>query len=212
MWIPSTLTVALFLAGWPAASGPPPVELSCLARHYPVKPVFENGQWAAALPDGSRIPVLPVNMADQDPGRVRIEAIMAATYGGDGVAAQQLRVRFLGNPVRVHRKIAPALARVEQRLVQARVADARLSPFLRRLSGGFAQRKIAGTDRTSAHAFGIAVDLDSSANRRSAPAGKSHIRRAVGRASRFLLRYPALARNSKHVRDTNGTRDDSHPA
>lgn len=107
-------------------------------------------------------PILPVTTVDQDPGRVRIESILAAAYGGNDVASQQVRVRFLGNPVWVHRKIAPALARVEQRLVRARAADARLAPFLRRLSGGFAQRKIAGTDRISAHAFGIAVDLDSS--------------------------------------------------
>ena len=103
----------------------------------------------AALPDGTRIPlddgktktfderlanpdiedlfripyqagpILPVTTVDHDPGRVRIEAILAAAYGGKDVASQQVRVRFLGNPVRVHRKIASALARVEQRLVDA---------------------------------------------------------------------------------------------
>lgn len=180
----------MFLAEAPA--GPAPIALSCLARHYPVTPLFEQGRWVAALPDGTRIvaddgknktfdetlanptvedlfrisyragPILPVTTVDQDPGRVRIESILVAAYGGKDVASQQVRVRFLGNPVRVHRKIAPALARVEQRLIRARTADARLAPFLRRLSGGFAQRKIAGTDRISAHAFGIAVDLDSS--------------------------------------------------
>jgi len=180
----------LFLAEAPA--GPAPVALSCLARHYPVTPLFEQGRWLAALPDGTHIvaddgknktfdetlanpsvedlfrifyqagPILPVTALDRDPGRVRIESILVAAYGGKDVASRQVRVRFLGNPVRVHRKIAPALARVEQRLIRARTADARLAPFLRRLSGGFAQRKIAGTDRISAHAFGIAVDLDSS--------------------------------------------------
>jgi hypothetical protein len=184
------LIIALFLAAAPA--GPAPAALSCLARHYPVTPMFERGRWVAALPDGTRIvaddgksktfdetlanptiedlfripyrvgPILPVTAVDQDPGRVRIAAVLAAAYGGKAVAGQQVRVLFLGNRVRVHRKIAAALARVEQRLVQARAADARLAPYLRRLSGGFAQRKIAGTDRVSAHAFGIAVDLDSS--------------------------------------------------
>ena len=154
--------------------------------------MFEEGRWVAALPDGARIPwddgktktfderlanpdiedlfripyqagpIFPVTTVDQDPGRVRIEAVLAAAYGGKDVASQQVRVRFLGNPVRIHRKIAPALARVEQRLIRARTADARLSPYLCRLSGGFARRRIAGTDRTSAHAFGIAIDLDSS--------------------------------------------------
>ena len=184
------MTIVLFLIG--DSTGTAPVALSCVARHYPVTPMFEQGRWMAALPDGTRIPlddgktktfderlanpdiedlfripyqagpILPVTTVDHDPGRVRIEAILAAAYGGKDVASQQVRVRFLGNPVRVHRKIASALARVEQRLIQARAADPRLAPFLRHLSGGFAQRKIAGTDRTSAHAFGIAVDLDSS--------------------------------------------------
>jgi hypothetical protein len=157
-----------------------------------VKAVFDGGRWLAELPDGAHIPVhdgktktfeqrlanpdiedlfripyragpiLPVDTVDQDPGRVRIEAILAATYGGARVARQQVRTRFLGHAVRVHRKIAPALARVEQRLARALAADTRVSLFLSRLSGGFAERKIAGTDRVSAHAFGIAIDLDSS--------------------------------------------------
>ena len=180
----------MFLIG--ESAGPAPIVLSCLARHYPVTPLFEHGRWVAALPDGTRIvaddgkdktfdetlanptvedlfripyqagPILPVTTVNQDPGRVRIESILVAAYGGKHVASQQVRMRFLGNPVRVHRKIAAALARVEQRLIRARAADARLAPFLRRLSGGFAPRKIAGTDRISAHAFGVAVDLDSS--------------------------------------------------
>jgi hypothetical protein len=69
-------------------------------------------------------------------------------------------VRFLGMPVRVHQGIVPALARVAARLEKARRSDPGLAPFLRRLSGGFAARTIAGTDRKSAHAFGIALDLD----------------------------------------------------
>jgi len=62
----------------------------------------------------------------------------------------------------VHRSIVPALGRVAGRLERARQADPSLGRFLRRLSGGFAARKIAGTDRLSAHAFGIAIDLDKS--------------------------------------------------
>ena len=72
------------------------------------------------------------------------------------------QVHFLGLPVRVHRLIAPALGRVAARLEEARKRDRSLEPFLRRLAGGFAERKIAGTDRASAHAFGIAIDLDKS--------------------------------------------------
>jgi hypothetical protein len=169
-----------------------PRQLECTARTYNVKPVKEEGHWFALLPDGKRIPwddgkaksfdeklaspdvedmfsipyrrgaIGEVREENDDPGRVRIEAILVATYGGDHVAAEQIRVRFLGMSVRVHRLMAPALARVAARLAEARKRDRSIDPFLRRLSGGFAQRKIAGTDRTSAHAFGIAVDLDKS--------------------------------------------------
>jgi len=109
-----------------------------------------------------RGPIYGVREENDDPGRIRIEPILAATYGGDHVAAQQIRMRFLGLPVRVHRLIASALGRVAARLEEARKHDRSLDPFLHRLSGGFAERKIAGTDRTSAHAFGIAIDLDKS--------------------------------------------------
>ena len=175
-------------AGAPAV----PAELACLARHYQVKPAFDGGVWFALLAGGARVPfddgraktfderlespdvkdmflvpyragpIRPVETENEDPGRVRVDDIFAATYGGRHAAAEQVRIRFLGLPVRVHRNIVPALLRVAVRLQDARKADRALEPFLRRLSGGFAARKIAGTDRTSAHAYGIAVDLDKS--------------------------------------------------
>jgi len=183
--------IASFLAASPSPPAPP-AELACLAQHYAVKPAFEDGAWFAVLPDGSRVPyddgktktfeerlaspdlgdmfhlpyragpVRAIETEDDDPGRIRVEAIFAATYGGKRAAAEQVRAHFLGMPVRVHRAILPALDRVAARLVKARVANPKLGAFLRRLSGGFSPRKIAGTDRTSAHAWGIAVDLDKS--------------------------------------------------
>jgi hypothetical protein len=170
-----------------------PERLACLARHYRLTPMLEHGAWVAELPGGARVPwsdgrrktfeqrlnspdlqdiflipyragpIRTVEIENEDPGRIRVEPLFVATYGGPStVAAQQIRVRFLGMPVRVHRKIAPALARVAERIARARQADAGLGRFLRKLAGGFAARKIAGTDRTSAHAFGIAIDLDKS--------------------------------------------------
>ena len=176
--------------GEPSAA---PEQLTCLAHHYKLTPMFESGAWVALLPDGSRLPfddgkdktfeqrlnapdlkdiflipyragpIRAVEVENEDPGRVRVEALLAATYGGKGeAAAEQARIRFLGMPIRVHRRIAPALAGVADRLALARKADPGLERFLRRLSGGFAARKIAGTERISAHAFGIAIDLDKS--------------------------------------------------
>jgi hypothetical protein len=186
----ATLATLAALMSADAGTLAPPPELACLARVYRVTPVFDGGEWFAALSDGTRIPfddrknksfderlaspdvkdtflipyragaIRPVETENEDPGRIRVEAILAASYGPKPVAAQ-VRVHFLGMAVRVHRSIVPALERVAARLKDAR-ANATLAPFLRRLSGGFAARSIAGTDRKSAHAFGIAVDLDKS--------------------------------------------------
>jgi hypothetical protein len=188
----AVLAALLAAEGDAAAAAAVPRQLECIARTYNVKPANVGGQWFALLPDGKSIPfddgkaksfdeklaspdvkdlfsipyrrdaIHEVREENEDPGRIRIEPILAATYGGDDVAAQQMRMRFLGLPVRVHRLIVSALGRVAARLEEARKRDPSLAPFLRRLSGGFAARKIAGTDRTSAHAFGIAVDLDKS--------------------------------------------------
>jgi hypothetical protein len=187
----SITTLAVLFAAADGGVSAMPTELACLARSYRIKPLFLRGEWFAATPDGTRIPfddhksksfderlaapdvkdiflvpyragaIRPVEEENEDPGRVRVEAVLAATYGPDPAAAQ-VRVVFLGMAVRVHRSIVPALARVAARLEDARRADPNLAPFLRRLSGGFAARTIAGTDRKSAHAFGIAVDLDKS--------------------------------------------------
>jgi hypothetical protein len=169
----------------------PPDALGCLARHYPLAAVFEDGAWFGKLPDGKRLPfddgrsrtfderlasphlrdiffvpyrtgpIEAVEAEDQDPGRFRVLALLSASYGPQP-SRQQVPTSFLGLPVRMHRKIVPALERVAKRLAAARERDASLQPFLRRLSGGFAERTIAGTDRLSAHAFGIAIDLDKS--------------------------------------------------
>jgi hypothetical protein len=182
--------VALLFLAATDGTGPPP-QLACLARYYRVEPIQRDGAWFGKLPDGKQIPfddgqsktfeerlaspdlkdifvvpyqpgpIVAVEEAEHDPGRFRVEALLRASFG-DRPAAEQTQARFLGMPVRVHKKIAPALARVEARLTMAREGDATLRPFLHRLSGGFVDRNIAGTARKSAHAFGIALDLDKS--------------------------------------------------
>jgi hypothetical protein len=184
------LTLLALLIATDAAAPAMPAEMACLARTYRVAPVFEQGAWWATTPEGARVPfddhktksfderlsspdvkdiflipyrpgaIRPVESENEDPGRIRVESILAATYG-EKPAAAQVRTTFLGMGVRVHRSIVPALERVAIRLKDAR-ANPTLAPFLRRLSGGFASRTIAGTDRKSAHAFGIAIDLDKS--------------------------------------------------
>jgi hypothetical protein len=183
------LVAALLFADTAAAR--PPAQLACLARYYPMQATLEDRGWFATLPDGKRVPfdegrsktfderlespdlkdiffvpyrtgqIQPVETENHDPGRFRVEALLAASFGARP-AREQVRTRFLGLSVRVHRKIVPMLDRVAARISKAREHDATLQPFLQRLSGGFAQRTIAGTDRLSAHAFGIAIDLDKS--------------------------------------------------
>ena len=187
-----------------------PAALACLARYYAVEPRFEDGAWWAKLPGGARVPfddrkskswderlespdikdmlvlpyatgpIRPILDENDDPGRIRVEAVFAATYGGRRAAAEQRLVRFLGLPVRMHRKVVPALERVAARIENALATDPGLKPFLGRLSGGFAVRTIAGTTRTSPHAYGIAIDLDKS---------KSDYWRWEGKQTLRLLRW-----------------------
>ncbi len=93
---------------------------------------------------------------DRDPGRVRVDALFAASYP----RAEVKPTALFGRSLRVHARVAPAFARVEQRLAAAVKADPSLAPWLSKLSGTFVERKIAGTERTSSHSYGISIDLD----------------------------------------------------
>lgn len=170
----------VFLA--PAAPPPP---LACLARYYGVRAELADGAWWARV-GGVRIawddgraksaaerlehpdvadafaqryrpgPIRPVTTPDEDPGRVRLDPVLRAAYPPGGLVA----VPFLGHVVRFHRKAAPALARVAARLSRAIAADPTLGRFVARLGGTYNRRNIAGTDRPSAHSYGIAIDLN----------------------------------------------------
>jgi hypothetical protein len=96
-----------------------------------------------------------------DPGRIRVYALLGATYGETprAVEAALVSVWVHGAAFRVHRNVRAALVRVDARLRS--VGDS-VAPYFRNVGGGYHSRKIAGTDRMSAHAYGIAVDLDPS--------------------------------------------------
>jgi len=103
-----------------------------------------------------RGPIAPVTDPEQDPGRVRIDALFAATYGADAQAAL-VPVKFAGHTVSFHRRAAPALERVAKRLEPLLQTEAR---FFKDLGGTYNPRNIAGTAHASAHTWGIAIDLD----------------------------------------------------
>jgi hypothetical protein len=162
-----------------------PLGLACLERYYGARAQYESGTWwllfdrtRVAFADGKaksaeerlehpdvqdvfypryRTGAIRV-VADEneDPGRARIDALFAFAYP----RRDRVQIDFMGHKVTVHKKAAPAFSRVVARLEAATAHDRALLPLVTHLGGTLAERNIAGTDRRSAHAYGIAVDLD----------------------------------------------------
>ncbi len=181
---------AVLAAPRPSRADDPPPPLRCLARFYAVKPVQQSGAWALALPDGKTIPwddgraksfdqklehpdvedafsiryrpgpIVPVTVENDDPGRIRLDPVFAATYGAREAAVDVVRIPLLGQPLRVHRKVQAVFARLDRRLQALVAKDPSLRPFLQKLGGTFVWRNIAGTDRPSAHSYGVSLDIN----------------------------------------------------
>jgi hypothetical protein len=69
-------------------------------------------------------------------------------------------IEFLGQKLKVNRKVTPAFERVEQRLEEALKKTPALRPYLTKVGGTFNWRKIANTNRQSAHSYGVSIDLN----------------------------------------------------
>jgi hypothetical protein len=95
-------------------------------------------------------PIKPVTTVDEDPGRVRLDLMLKTTYPKSGL----VKIDFLGHTLTVHQKVKAAFERVAAKLAKVK------SPLLMKLGGTYAPRNIAGTDRPSAHSWGISLDLD----------------------------------------------------
>ncbi len=186
LWLGPALRAVLLDAAPPA----PPAPLACLARFYAVRPEQRAGEWYGVLPDGRvlayddhrnksfdeqlaapdledmfSIPyhagaIQPVTRENDDPGRIRVDPVFAATYGARRDAVDVVKIRFLDQDLTVNRRVAPAFARAAQRLSRAIDADPTLRPFLQGLGGTFVWRPIAGTDRQSAHSYGVSIDIN----------------------------------------------------
>lgn len=100
---------------------------------------------------------------DEDPGRIRVAAFFQAVYGATPaeVQAQLVPVPFLGTTVRFqgNNGAAAALGRVGVRLSRLLAQKPAWRACVLPLQGTYNYRSIAGTDRLSAHAWGIAIDL-----------------------------------------------------
>jgi hypothetical protein len=165
----------------------PPAGLTCLARHYGGTPVEREGAWRLELgkkvlewrragrtapanaveaearlddpdladifePAYRRGPITPITIETDDPGRTRVEALFAAAYPTKDL----VRTTFFGHPVTLQRLLVAPLSRVEKRLA----GNDKLREVFRELGGGYNDRAIAGTHRKSAHAYGIALDVN----------------------------------------------------
>ena len=103
-------------------------------------------------------------MRDFDPGRVRNDALFKYLYGNSKQEVSQnlIDVGFCGQKVKFNKRhgAAEALASVSEELQRLAAGKPELRAFTRNLGGTFAWRTIAGTERLSAHSFGIAIDLE----------------------------------------------------
>lgn len=102
---------------------------------------------------------------DVDPGRARNTAFFTKVYGDctkGGMNANLVTISWLpkklGRRLRVSSRngVADAFAAVSRELDQL---PARFDRFLRGLGGTYNCRRIAGTNRLSAHGYGIAIDI-----------------------------------------------------
>lgn len=129
-----------------------------------------------------RLAPLPTQAPTEDPGRARSEPLLKWLYGHDARAVEShlTRVDVFGTKLAVHQRVAGPLSRVLEHLAPVRERSDIRTVFSA-MGGTYNPRTIAGTDRLSAHAFGIAIDLNTAVSRywRSAATYKNEIPREV---------------------------------
>jgi hypothetical protein len=98
-----------------------------------------------------------------DPGRIRNEAFMRRLYGGtaEETGNNCITMDFFGAKVLFNQRqgAAEALQRVIARLELIIQQEPGAKEYIRPTAGTLNWRKIQGTDRLSAHSFGVAIDL-----------------------------------------------------
>lgn len=82
-------------------------------------------------------------------------------WNGQSAYAQAKTVRFLGLPLSIHARIAPALAAVEKRIARTCTGGSRYTP---RAIGGFRTANTYRGIEVSNHLLGIAIDIDPDRN------------------------------------------------
>lgn len=148
-------------AGDGKSTGMPPGH----AGVFPPASRFPEAQWEVsvresmdeAYPLEPQRPATPPGVA---PGRRRSSALLKALYGAsEAEVRKNLRSAMLqGQQVRLVSPAALALRKAESALAAAMRRQPALSALLKP-AGGFLWRRIAGEQRLSPHAFGIALDI-----------------------------------------------------
>lgn len=132
-----------------AASSPGPQESewvvsvrTSMAEPYPLEP---------------QRPDTPLGVS---PGRRRSYDLLQALYGSTpkAVGGHLVQARLLGQTLHLSPAAAQAMNRANAHLAPQAAQEPRLKTLLK-MDGGFAWRRIAGENRLSPHAFGIAFDI-----------------------------------------------------
>jgi len=92
----------------------------------------------------------------------RIEGLGFEELNSNTAFSQAASVRFMGRPVLVHRKIAPALRCVEKRI--RKTCNKHADRYVPNAVGGFRSENSYRGGEISNHLFGIAVDIDPERN------------------------------------------------
>ena len=91
-----------------------------------------------------------------------VEGMGLDRYNTERAYASAVNVRFMGLPLQIHKKIAPALRCVERYI--ARTCTAPNERYVPRAVGGFRQANTYRGGEISNHLFGIAIDIDPNRN------------------------------------------------
>jgi hypothetical protein len=178
----------------PVSDEPPP-RLACIVRHYVGRAERRGDDWFLVLPDGAALPfddhlakdaaqafdapdledmfsphytigpIAPITDPNQDPGRNRVDALFAATYGQGPREIQSSLAPWtiLGAKYPVHRRVLPSLDRVASSIAALVRHDPTIAAYFQHMGGTVAWRTIAGSKKLSTHAYGIAVDIGTAA-------------------------------------------------
>jgi hypothetical protein len=98
-----------------------------------------------------------------DPGRARHDGFLKLLYGAErGVVEQDLETVDAG-PARFRATRRHGVAcQLTTALTEIDLNNEGIAPFFDKVGGSYNWRRIAGTDRLSAHSYGIAVDVNAS--------------------------------------------------